>query len=95
MKKLLILILILAVAWGGYLAYTKFFPKKVEISKKECKPTGCSGQVCADEEMITTCEYRSEYACYKSANCERQTSGECGWTQTPELSLCLKEAKGE
>ena len=33
-----------------------------------CVKTGCSGQVCADRDMMTTCEYRPEYACYKSAN---------------------------
>jgi eight-cysteine-cluster-containing protein len=54
---------------------------------------GCSGQICADAEeavgIITTCEYRPEYVCYKSATCERQADGRCGWTQTPELKACL------
>ncbi|MDO8536684.1 MAG: PQQ-dependent sugar dehydrogenase, partial [bacterium] len=57
----------------------------------ECKPTGCSGQICSDEDMITTCEYRAEYACYKGAKCEQQASGKCGWTQTQELQSCLKK----
>jgi len=59
----------------------------------ECKPTGCSGQVCSDEDVITTCEYLPQYACYKEATCERQTTGECGWTYSPELSECLKSAE--
>ncbi|WP_437793269.1 hypothetical protein [Sorangium sp. So ce693] len=55
-----------------------------------CKVTGCSGQVCADEEVATTCEYREEYACYKEHGvCERDASGECGWRATPELEACL------
>jgi eight-cysteine-cluster-containing protein len=56
-----------------------------------CIKTGCSGIVCAEpgKEVITTCEYRPEYACYKTATCERQTSGACGWTQTAELTACL------
>ncbi|PJE50490.1 MAG: hypothetical protein COV29_03725 [Candidatus Yanofskybacteria bacterium CG10_big_fil_rev_8_21_14_0_10_36_16] len=54
-----------------------------------CIVTGCSGQVCADEEMITTCEYLPEYACYKTATCERQSNGECEWTMTEELTECL------
>jgi hypothetical protein len=58
-------------------------------STKPCMKTGCSGQVCSDEEVITTCEYRSEYECYKKARCERQANGECGFTQTPELKSCL------
>jgi eight-cysteine-cluster-containing protein len=57
---------------------------------KPCFKTGCSGQVCADEEVVTTCEYRPEYACYKTAKCERQANGKCGFTDTPELRRCLK-----
>jgi len=57
---------------------------------KPCFKTGCSGQVCADEEVITTCEYRTEYACYKTARCERQANGKCGFTDTPELRRCLR-----
>jgi eight-cysteine-cluster-containing protein len=56
-----------------------------------CVKTGCSGIVCAapGEEIVTTCEYRAEYACYKTATCERQPTGLCGWTQTAELTACL------
>jgi eight-cysteine-cluster-containing protein len=55
----------------------------------DCRPTGCSGQICADEDVVTTCEFRPEYACYGTARCERQTNGRCGWTMTPELQSCL------
>lgn len=55
-----------------------------------CYRTGCSGQVCADRDVITTCEYRPEYACYKSAQCARQADGTCGWTETTELQACLE-----
>lgn len=61
-------------------------------SSQPCRATGCSGQVCADEAVMTTCEYRAEYGCYKTARCERQASGACGWTETAELSACLREA---
>ena len=58
-----------------------------------CAVGGCSGQLCisADEAggMITTCEYRAEYACYKEASCEPQANGKCGWSQTTELKRCL------
>jgi len=59
-------------------------------STKPCMKTGCSGQVCSDQDVITTCEYRTEYECYKKGACERQANGECGWTQTKELTSCLK-----
>ncbi len=54
-----------------------------------CVKTGCSGQLCAEQHMFTTCEFRPEYACYQSATCERQANGQCGWTPTPELTACL------
>jgi hypothetical protein len=63
------------------------------VSQKPCMKTGCSGQVCSDEEVITTCEFRPEYECYKKAACERQKNGQCGFTQTPELLACLKRAR--
>ncbi|MEK7147696.1 MAG: Gmad2 immunoglobulin-like domain-containing protein, partial [Patescibacteria group bacterium] len=59
--------------------------------KDGCLITGCSGQVCLDEQVITTCEYLPEYDCYRKAFCERQSSGECGWTMTEELKKCLEE----
>ncbi len=64
--------------------------QKSSGNKKPCFKTGCSRQVCADEEVVTTCEYRPEYECYKRAKCERQASGECGFTDTPELRTCLR-----
>lgn len=60
------------------------------VTKGQCRPGGCSGQLCTDEpDLVTTCEWREEYACYQNATCERQPSGECGWTQSPELKQCL------
>lgn len=59
-----------------------------------CKVGGCSGQVCGEasdmDGMVTTCEFKEEYACYKTAQCERQVTGKCGWTETAELNQCLK-----
>lgn len=60
-----------------------------------CKITGCSNQLCVDEaegDVVTTCEYRDEYACYKTAKCERQEDGKCGWTPSESLISCLRSA---
>lgn len=62
----------------------------------ECKISGCSGQLCVNTDspdIITTCEYRPEYACYKTARCEKQSDGNCGWTQAPELLSCISQFK--
>lgn len=61
-----------------------------QTSSKGCIKTGCSGQICADRDVITTCIYREEYACYQQARCERQSDGKCGFTRTPELAACLR-----
>ena len=72
----------------GTQAYFRHKPESA--SMKPCFKTGCSNQVCADHEVTTTCEFRPEYACYRKAQCTRQRDGNCGFTQTPELSACLR-----
>ena len=61
--------------------------------RNNCVITGCSSQICSDSEGITTCEYSPRYGCYKTAICERQENGECGWTETDELIQCLSSAQ--
>jgi len=68
--------------------------KFLNQEKADCKVTGCSGQICSDEDAITTCEWQEQYACYKTAKCERQADGECGWTKTDQLTKCL-QGKGK
>jgi len=57
-----------------------------------CFVGGCSSQLCSDTDgMISTCEFRAEYACYRAptATCEQQSNGHCGWTQDADLQACL------
>jgi hypothetical protein len=59
--------------------------------KPACKPSGCSGQICSDKDMISTCEWREQYACYQKLGiCERGADGACGWRDTNELEACLE-----
>lgn len=75
---------------------TKDEPKP-QIVKDGCMVGGCSSQLCGDAnidgDMMTTCEYSAEYACYQVATCERQADGVCGWTATPELTQCLSDGE--
>ena len=68
-------------------------PDGLGISANGCAVAGCSGQLCvsADEagSVVTTCEFKAEYACYREAQCEPQADGKCGWTETAELKRCL------
>ena len=66
----------------------------------DCVVGGCSAQLCGErsemENMVTTCEYRPEYACYgQFSACEHQLDGRCGWTQTPGLQQCLATSSQE
>lgn len=65
-------------------------PLEPIVASKACYVGGCSGQVCSSEEgVITNCLYQEAYACYQQATCERQTTGECGWTLSPTLLACI------
>lgn len=78
-------------------APTEPAPTEPGSDQSACAPTGCSSTVCAPvgEDVITTCEYRPEYDCYKQATCERQPGGDCGWTPNAELDACLAGARGQ
>jgi hypothetical protein len=59
-------------------------PKKIN-----CYIGGCSRELCTSRESaISLCMYKHEYQCYKSAVCEQQSNGECGWTETSALKAC-------
>jgi len=71
-------------------------PSQVNNSTK-CMVSGCNGEVCTEvnNPVNTTCMYKPEYACYKSATCEYQPNLQrCGWTMTPELKACLDSNSG-
>ena len=59
-----------------------------------CIKSGCSGQLCvaaSNSDIISTCEWRDQYACYQTAECKLQSDGQCGFTQTDELNNCLQQ----
>lgn len=60
----------------------------------DCFQTGCSGQLCAAQDVITTCEFREEFACFQdpattTCGCD---GGRCAFADTPELEACLAAA---
>lgn len=61
-------------------------------AQNDCQRSGCSGELCVEpgNDVASICIYRPEFACYRSAACERQANGQCGWTRTPELAMCLR-----
>ncbi len=65
-------------------------PAPINTGAGKCYVGGCSSQLCSDKpDMMSDCMYREVYACYKTAVCERQTNGECGWTKNAKLEACI------
>jgi len=55
-----------------------------------CYVGGCSREVCSDQQgVITTCIWKPEYACDQAATCERQATGECGFTHDDPYNACI------
>jgi eight-cysteine-cluster-containing protein len=57
-----------------------------------CRHGGCSGEVCLgpdEEDVVTPCVVRPEYACLNHTTCEPQADGACGFTETPLYKSCL------
>ncbi len=84
LNRLLIGVVVLTASIeAGGVAHAQIKPQN------DCYVSGCSGQICSeDPDVITTCEWRDEYACFQGATCERQSNGSCGWTGVEE---CLNK----
>lgn len=77
---------------GVSISYAGECRSSARPSPASCVIAGCSGELCisaGQEPFATTCEWKDEYACFRSAKCEIQPDGNCGWTMTLELNACL------
>lgn len=56
-----------------------------------CVVGGCSNELCleATSSVSSPCIWKPQFECYKTAQCEVQTDGQCRWTKTTELNNCL------
>ena len=85
-------LLVFLVACGGKKPVGATTEPAPPTTAAACVKDGCSGIVCRAsnaEPVITSCIYKPEYACYRTAACEPQADQKCGWTQTAELTACL------
>lgn len=59
----------------------------------DCFETGCSGQLCAAEDIASTCEWLPWYGCFGEpvtpCGC---VDGFCAWTDQEALNECLDES---
>ena len=62
------------------------------VQDSDCAVGGCSSQICGVkgqvEEIITTCEYRSEYVCLELTSCGC-VDDRCGWKENDKYNACL------
>jgi eight-cysteine-cluster-containing protein len=56
---------------------------------KKCVRTGCSGEICASEPMMSTCVWLDWYECLSLTTCRMQADGRCGFDQTEAFLDCL------
>ena len=60
----------------------------------DCAVGGCSSQLCLQKDLakdvITTCEYREKYGCYKLTSCGC-VDNKCEWKDNNELVGCLED----
>lgn len=73
------------------LTVTTIPPTRNLTEKDGCVVGGCNSELCGETELFSACIYKEEFVCYKSAICEKQTDGKCGWTLTSELKACLDQ----
>lgn len=71
--------------------------EQTEVSQQDCVRAGCSGELCVETEvagdLFTTCEFKSEYACFQNAICVRLDSGECGFVEDEQFLDCLEQVR--
>ena len=60
------------------------------VEDAPCYRGGCSDEICSDQQgVVSTCIWKPEYACDQAAACERQSTGECGFTQDDAFNACI------
>lgn len=66
-------------------------PKCVTASVNDCVVGGCNNTLCGEkgDSLVSICDARPEYQCYKQAVCERQITGKCDWTKTEPFNTCM------
>ena len=61
-----------------------------------CAIAGCSKEICTEASdasgIVSSCVYLPQFACFKTARCEKQSDGTCNWTPTAELQACIRSS---
>ena len=100
MKKSIILFLFLLVGCNNLDETPSEDDKPIGVIEcnidNDCSVGGCSGQSCLTNELaqnlMTTCEYKEEYGCYKLTSCGC-VNNKCQWAENSNLNECLDNFK--
>lgn len=60
--------------------------------KEKCFKTGCSGQICSDEPVMSTCTWTCEDSCIRGSQC-KNINNKCQWDINENTLNCLNECK--
>ncbi len=62
-----------------------------EGCQEDCVVSGCSGEICAPEELPSDCQWLPQYECLQFSVCGNfAPNGSCGWLETDEYLACLE-----
>ncbi len=89
-KKIFIVIIVSSIIFVIAAAFLFLPINTKQFVADECVVT--SNEICqgkSDEPIATICLYKRDFECYKTARCEIQSDGKCGWTKDTRLNLCL------
>lgn len=68
-------------------------PVATPTTATQCVLAGCNSELCVDQatarNVVTPCGMKAIFGCYRTATCAVQANGQCGFTETPELTACL------
>jgi hypothetical protein len=54
-----------------------------------CVVSGCNSEICEDTGWASVCIWNPVFACFRTATCEPQADGQCGWTRDDALRECV------
>jgi eight-cysteine-cluster-containing protein len=62
------------------------------VTPGKCKVSGCSKEICAEQDVVTACVLKPEFDCLKYSKCGNYgIGGVCDWQITDEYLECLNQ----
>lgn len=54
-----------------------------------CKVTGCNGELCATEELASSCQWSPVFRCLSGRHCVASAEKGCEWRDLPSITRCI------